>query len=127
MTDHATPNLPSRSFSATQQFYAALGFTTTWQDEHWMIMVSGSVVLEFFPHPELDPYGSWFSCCLRLDDVEAFYRLLQAAGIPEKCTDFPRIHPPKMQPWGLKMGALVDPDGTLIRLIENEKKADQQA
>jgi len=122
MSNYATPNLPSRDFTQTQRFYAALGFTTTWLDEQWLIMVADGMVLEFFPHAELDPYSSGFSCCLRLDDVEAFYHRLQAAGIPEKCTDFPRIHPPKMQLWGVKMGALVDPDGTLLRLIENEGK-----
>lgn len=26
MTDHATPNLPSRDFEATSRFYAAVGF-----------------------------------------------------------------------------------------------------
>ena len=33
MTDHATPNLPSRSFDATEKFYAALGFERSWRDE----------------------------------------------------------------------------------------------
>ena len=119
MTDRATPNLPSRSFPDTEAFYAQTGFTTAYRDEHWLIMVRGDLTLEFFPHPDLDPHTSWFSCCLRLDDIDAFYQLLQAAGIEEKGHGFPRIHPPTENAGGLKMAALVDPDGTLLRLIGN--------
>ncbi len=32
MTDHATPNLPSRNFEATSRFYAALGFSERYRD-----------------------------------------------------------------------------------------------
>ena len=33
MTDHATPNLPSRDFEASARFYAALGFVEIWRDQ----------------------------------------------------------------------------------------------
>jgi ketosteroid isomerase-like protein len=66
MSDVATPNLPSRDFERTSEFYVALGFTEVWRDEGWMILKHGDLTLEFFPHPELDPLTSWFSCCLRL-------------------------------------------------------------
>lgn len=49
----------------------------------WMIIKRDSLLLEFFPHPELDPAASWFSCCLRLDDLDDFYSVRLAAGIPE--------------------------------------------
>ena len=52
MTDHATPNLPSRDFEATSQFYTRLGFQQGWRDEGWMILKRGGLTLEFFPHPE---------------------------------------------------------------------------
>ena len=81
MTDHATPNLPSRDFSATSAFYASLGFEEGWRDEGWMILKRGEATLEFFPHPELDPLTSWFSCCLRLDDLDAFCAVAIAAGL----------------------------------------------
>jgi len=82
MADHATPNLPSRNFAATSAFYAALGFVEEWRDDGWMILKRGGATLEFFPHPELDPLASWFSCCVRLDDLDAFYALAKAAGLP---------------------------------------------
>lgn len=58
MTDHATPNLPSRNFEETQRFYGSFGFTKTYVDDSWLIMVRGGIILEFFLHPDLDPATS---------------------------------------------------------------------
>ena len=118
--NHATPNLPSRDYEATFQFFAKLGFQEGWRDEGWMILTRGSVQLEFFPHPELDPAASWFSCCLRLDDLDEFYAACLAANVPEACVGAPRLHQPAIEDSGLRIGALIDPDGTLIRLIQND-------
>lgn len=118
MTDKATPNLPSRDFSVTSRFYGQLGFAETWRGEDWMILRRGGLILEFFPHPELDPATSWFSCCLRLDDVGAFFDTLLSAGVPEASTGWPRAHRPRREAWGGLAGALIDPDGSLLRLIQ---------
>ncbi|MEG4416936.1 bleomycin resistance protein, partial [Microcoleus sp. C2C3] len=112
-------NLPSRDYEATFQFFASLGFQERWRDEGWMILTRGSIQLEFFPHPDLDPATSWFSCCLRLDDLDDFYAVCLAAKIPEATLGVPRVHKPAMGHGGLRIGALIDPDGTLIRLIQN--------
>ncbi|MCC7268595.1 MAG: hypothetical protein IT546_14825 [Caulobacteraceae bacterium] len=117
--DHATPNLPSRDFETTSQFYARLGFEESWRDDGWMILRRGDLKLEFFPHPDLDPATSWFSCCLRLDDLDAVYAACLAAGVPEKRQGWPRLRPPQEEPSGLRIGYLVDPDCTLVRLIQN--------
>lgn len=119
MASNATPNLPSRSFSETERFYAQLGFETAFRDEGWMILERGGIQLEFFPHPELDPLASWFSCCLRLDDIDQFFELFRTVGIAEADAGQPRLHPPSDQEWGGRMGALIDLDGTLLRLIQN--------
>jgi catechol 2,3-dioxygenase-like lactoylglutathione lyase family enzyme len=117
--DHATPNLPSRDFEATSRFYGALGFTESWRDAGWMILTLGSLTLEFFPYPDLDPLESSFGCCLRLDDLDGFYAACRTAGVPETRTGQPRLNPPRTEPWGGRVGYLVDPDGTLVRLIQN--------
>ena len=119
MADHATPNLPSRDFAATSRFYGALGFVESWRDEGWMILRRGGLTLEFFPYPGVDPLQSSFSCCLRLDEMTRFYTACREVGLPEAHTGIPRLVPPKTESSGLLIGYLVDPDGSLIRLIQN--------
>lgn len=117
--DRATPNLPSRDLDATTAFYADLGFEQTYRDESWMILTRGEVVLEFFPHPGVDPARSDASCCLRLDDAEAFLGVCRAAGLPQTSTGWPRVHALELEASGLRIGALVDADGSLLRVIQN--------
>ncbi len=84
-----------------------------------MILKRGELSLEFFPHPDLRPAKSNFSCCLRLDDMANFYAGCQAAGLPEQCWGWPRLHPPKQEDSGLTIAYMVDLDATLLRLIQN--------
>lgn len=120
MTDHATPNLPARDFAATAAFYAQLGFTQGYRDDGWMILSRGSAMLEFFPYPDLDPYQSSFSCCLRLDDLGAIMAQVRASNVPNARVGIPRYHPPQVEDSGLTIAYLIDPDGTLLRLIQND-------
>ena len=116
---HRHPNLPSRDLATTSAFYERLGFSGAYRDEGWMILTRGEVWLEFFSFPDLDPTESSFGCCLRLDDVDAFYRVCLDTGLPESTRGFPRLHPPRLEASGLRIGALIDPEGTLLRLIGN--------
>lgn len=119
MADFQTPNLPSRDFDRTIAFYEALGFMAGYRSEGWMILERGSLMLEFFHFPDHEPASSNFMCCLRLDDLAAFYDVCRASGIEEKCLGAPRLHPPQVEDWGGTRAALIDPDGTLIHLIQN--------
>ncbi|MDZ5661325.1 bleomycin resistance protein [Nocardioides sp. zg-1308] len=119
MADHATPNLPSRDLDATAGFYAALGFRATFHDPGWLIVERGTVVLEFFRDPGLDPASTAAGCCLRLDDVDAMYAVCVAAGLPQTHVGWPRLHPPRVEESGIRIGALVDADGNLLRLVQN--------
>lgn len=119
MSDHATPNLPSRDYAKTVDFYARVGFEASWHDTSWLILERGGICLEFFRYPDLDPAQSSFSCCLRLEDVQAFHKLCVDAGIPGQTTGWPRLHAPKLEHSGMVIGYLVDLDGTLLRLVQN--------
>lgn len=120
MTDHATPNLPSRDFGETAAFYAKLGFEEDYRSPGWMILSRGALKLEFFPYPDLDPYQSSFGSCLRLDDLAGMMRQVEASGVPDARQGIPRYHPPRVEPSGLTIAYLLDPDGSLLRLIQND-------
>lgn len=120
MADYATPNLPARDFAASAAFYAKLGFEEEFRDDGWMILSRGALTLEFFSYPDLDPYQSSFSCCLRLDDLAGMMTEVRAADIPDARVGIPRFHPPQVEDSGLTIAYLIDSDGTLLRLIQND-------
>lgn len=122
MADHATPNLPARNFLATERFYSKLGFAASFRSGHWLILAHGGVQLEFFPWPDLDPADNSHGCCVRLDDLDAMIARCREAGIPEARTGIPRLVPPQRDISGLTIAYLVDPDGTLLRLVQNPHK-----
>lgn len=121
MTDKAVPNLPSRDFDRTSDFYGGFGFAQTYRDDGWLILRRGDVQLEFFLFPELAPGESSFMCSIRVDDVDELYEQIKSTGVAERSTGHPRLHPVKLQSWGLRAGFLIDPDATQLHLIENER------
>lgn len=119
MTDRAIPVLPSRSFDATIAFYRALGFEPAYRDDEWLILRWGDVRLEFVLAPDTDPLSSGAMCVLRLADVDAVERAIRRAGVGEATTGFPRLHPVRREDSGLRIGYLVDVDGTQLTLVED--------
>jgi catechol 2,3-dioxygenase-like lactoylglutathione lyase family enzyme len=115
-----TANLPSSDFTATAEFYTKLGFDEAFRNEGWMILKRDGLELEFFPHPEVDKRTSWFSACIRLDDIDTMLAEWQTVGLPGGETDIPRLTDAFQLPDAPRMFALVDPDGSLLRVLENE-------
>ena len=118
MTDRVTANLPSADFSRTEDFYGGLGFSRAYRDDGWMILVRDALEIEFFPMP-IDPGSSWFSACFRVDDLDALHRAFKAAGLPGGDQGFPRMGEIQAEPQGIRLFYLLDPDGSLIRCIDN--------
>ena len=119
MADRITANLPSRDFAATEAFYARLGFRTGFRDEGWMILQRGPLMLEFFPHPTVDPLSSWFSACIRVDDVASLLAEWQQLGLSADDHATPRLTAMFKPGNAPRMFALVDEDGSLLRVIDN--------
>jgi catechol 2,3-dioxygenase-like lactoylglutathione lyase family enzyme len=117
MPDRVTANLPSRDLDGTAAFYRNLGFSVAFKDDGWLILERGPLVIELFPLQH-DPYRSCFSACVRVDDLDALHAAFAAANLPTDCHSIPRISRPEAQ-HGLRMFALVDPDGNLLRCIDN--------
>jgi catechol 2,3-dioxygenase-like lactoylglutathione lyase family enzyme len=117
--DRITANLPSRDFSTTEAFYAALGFAALYKSDEWMILTRGPLMVEFFHHPDVDPLTSWFSACIRVDDLDSLYADFLAADLPEDDRTKLRLSPPEKRPGIPRMFALVDADGSLLRCLQN--------
>lgn len=115
MPDRITANLPARDLGAAEAFYRRLGFVPAFRDAGWMILRRGPLELEMFPHPGLDPAASSFGACVRVADADALWRDWAAAGLPE--AGIPRLTAPRDEPWGFRAFALVDPDGSLLRVL----------
>jgi catechol 2,3-dioxygenase-like lactoylglutathione lyase family enzyme len=114
--DLAIPILPSRSVSATTEFYRRLGFEGGPHefDSRYAILRRGSVELHFFTHPELVPDESFAGCYIRVMDVESFHRSCQPNQLPSR--GIPRMEALENKPWGLREFAIVDLDGNLVRI-----------
>jgi hypothetical protein len=115
-SDRVTANLPAISFEATSSFYAQFGFQTVFRNSGWMILGRGLLEIEFFPYPDLDPYQSSFGACVRVANLDDLYTDWLAAKLPD--AGIPRLTPPKLEPFGMRMFALVDLNGSLLRCIE---------
>jgi len=119
VTDRAVPTLPSRDLAATAVFYGTLGFVEEFRDATWLSLRRGDLSLEFFPHPNLDPTTSDHQVNLRIDDLDSLHAVIAATGLSLASEGIPRLTPITTQPWGARAAFLVDPEGTLVRLIEN--------
>jgi catechol 2,3-dioxygenase-like lactoylglutathione lyase family enzyme len=114
----AIPTLPSRDFDATVAFYGSLGFTEAarWAAEY-LILMRGSVELHFFEDRAVDPYTSNAGCYLRIADAWTLWDEWAAAGVPLGHRGIPRLQgPPSATDYGLREFALIDPDGSLLRV-----------
>lgn len=117
--DRAVPNLPSRDFPATSRFYGRMGFREMFRDDGWLILERGTVELEFFPYPDLEPLSSSFRCSIRVADLDDLWAAATGADIPIAQTGFPRLHAPRLENSGLRIAYLVDLDGTQLALIDD--------
>jgi catechol 2,3-dioxygenase-like lactoylglutathione lyase family enzyme len=114
-SDLAIPLLPSRSVEATRTFFRRLGFDGEVHPHgDYAILTRGTLELHFFTHRALRPAESSAMCYLRVADVEGMYRAFAVAGLPRQ--GIPRLDPLEDKPWGMREFAIVDPDGSLIRI-----------
>ncbi len=74
-----------------------------------MILKRGNLLLECFPHPELDPATSGFNCGFRFENVGTFFDDVPAAGIPEQAAGWPRAPRPTRDARGGTVATPIDP------------------
>lgn len=115
MSERITANLPAIDFDATAEFYMKLGFEVGFKDTGWMILSRGGLEIEFFPYPDMNPWESSFSACVRVADADALRREWAGAGIPDE--GIPRLTESWNDPSGHRMFAVVDENGSLLRCM----------
>jgi catechol 2,3-dioxygenase-like lactoylglutathione lyase family enzyme len=117
MPEIATPNLPSSDFDRTEAFYGALGFKRNYRDTGWMILKRGALVVEFFPM-DIDPKESWFSVCFRTTELDTLFAEFLSAPLSLEDRTGLRLSEIKTEPHGIRLFYMSDPDGSLIRCID---------
>ena len=120
MTDVATPNLPSADFDRTIAWYAPLGFAVGYRNPGWLILKRRVLTLEFFS-AVIDPKESGFGACLRVGDLDALHAAFAATDISRHDRDIPRFGTIRVEASGIRIFYAVDPDGTLLRCIDNRQ------
>lgn len=114
--DIAIPLLPSRSMADTLRFYQQLGFSGDVVSPHgeYAIFKRGALEIHFFLHTTLIPAESAFGCYCRVQDVDNFYTAFRQADLP--LHGIPRITALENKPWGMREFAVIDADGSLLRI-----------
>lgn len=118
MVNRFTANLPSADFDRSIEFYAVLGLSPAYRDRGWLILKGEGLELEFFSAP-IDPFQSWHSACLRVDDLDTLFARCRLLELPEDDKSIPRLSAPHREPSGIRIFYMVDPDGSVIRCIQN--------
>jgi catechol 2,3-dioxygenase-like lactoylglutathione lyase family enzyme len=108
------PILFARDIDETSRFYADLGFTVAVPAEDYLIVDRDGAEIHFVATPELDPWTSSAMCYLHVDDIDGLLDMWREVGLP--VLGIPRLTTAEDKPWGLREAALVDPNGTLVRI-----------
>ncbi|MFN0296552.1 bleomycin resistance protein [Acinetobacter albensis] len=114
--DYISANLPAIQLDETRDFYSALGFQCTYFSAEWMILEQGSLKLEFFHHPELEPHASWHSACIRVQDLTALYHTWREVN----WSLFPQARITEIQSLAeIDLFCVIDINGSLLRCIQH--------
>jgi catechol 2,3-dioxygenase-like lactoylglutathione lyase family enzyme len=116
----AIPTLASQDFDITAGFYGLLGFAERgrWGGEY-LIVMRDTLELHFYEDRAVDPYTTNACCYFRVVDAPALWEEWTEVGpaLPVSHRGIPRLQgPPWDTDYGLCEFALVDPDGSLIRV-----------
>jgi hypothetical protein len=113
--ESARPFLPTRDFEVCCAFYESLGFKKLLEGDVAIFEIGSTsfILLRRFEK-------TWAETCmmqLMVDDLDAWWKHIESL---ELAVSFgvPQPKAPAMQPWGLRVGYLVDPSGVLWHIAE---------
>lgn len=117
-TEAARAFLPSKDFSASKQFYQALGFRTLLDGDVAIFEAGRTAFILQNYHQE-----QWAQNCmmqLMVDDLDAWWAHVVALDLPGRF-GVPEPRPPALQPWGLRVMYISDPCGVLWHIAERRE------
>lgn len=109
------PFLPAKDFALSKAFYEALGFEKVHDGEVAIFRIGATgFVLQNYYQPD---WAGNFMMQLVVDDVDRWWAHLDALDLPARF-GIPPLRAPAMQPWGLRVGYVVDPSGVLWHVTQ---------
>ena len=113
--ESARPFLPARDFEVCRAFYESLGFKKLLEGDVAIFEIGST---SFILQRRFEK--TWAENCmmqLMVDDLDAWWKHIESL---ELAVSFgvPQPKAPAMQPWGLRVGYLVDPSGVLWHIAE---------
>jgi catechol 2,3-dioxygenase-like lactoylglutathione lyase family enzyme len=111
--------IPARDMDTSRAFYQDLGFEQIWGDDSacGMKIDDCGIILQRFYVKE---HAGNFMMALSVDDLDAWWRHIQALGLEEKY-GLHMVKAPAMQPWGIRVLYISDPTGVLWHIAEYSK------
>ncbi|MFF8816083.1 bleomycin resistance protein [Streptomyces pactum] len=123
MSETTIPILPCRTLDPVLDFYRALGFEVTFRQRSpnpYAAVERGGIQLHFFAMKRYDPAGSYSTCYVRTDAVDALHRSfragLKAAYGRVPLRGLPRIGALTDTSYGMRQFLLTDPGGNCLRI-----------
>ncbi|MFB6877907.1 bleomycin resistance protein [Streptomyces sp. NPDC056323] len=123
MSEKTIPMLPCRTIQPVLDFYTALGFEVTFQQQSpnpYGVVERGGIQLHFFGMKRYEPAESYSTCYIRTDDVDglhaAFRAGLKAAYGRVPTRGLPRIGALKDTSHGVRQFLVTDPGGNCLRI-----------
>jgi hypothetical protein len=101
------PGVPTTNLPRTVEHYARLGFTVTFMTDGFAILERNRFELHLAVKPQHDPKTTATWIYIRLEDADAFYEELKAAGIEG-------LREPHNTDYRMREVPSIDPDGNLL-------------
>ena len=119
--ESARPFLPALDLAVSRAFYERLGFEKLLDGDDVAIFQIGST--SFLLQKRFEK--AWAENCmmqLMVDDLDAWWEHIESLDLAVSF-GIPKPKPPAMQPWGLRVGYLVDPSGVLWHIAQRRAGA----
>ena len=109
--------IPAKDFDTSFRFYQDLGFTATRLDAGIGLLQLGpfSCFLQKYHAPG---FAESYMMQLLVKDLDAWWARIQSLNLPDRYAVQPPS-PPKLQPWGLRVSYVYDPDVVLWHITQD--------